>query len=144
MKISVDILCYNGCGYQEDALVPTTSLRDGFAICPRCGEWARRFFGYAGKIGVIFTPRTYGGETFASNEEERQFYKDNPGTVALVKGSTDERKVADRIRERAEASAKAQGFNDLDHRTSYYKTEMAKGWNPSQARIDKRARNKGR
>jgi hypothetical protein len=139
MRIAIDLLCYNGCGYQEDALVDRKQMRGTFVICPLCGEWARRFHGYAGKVGVVSTPKVVGGEVFHSNAEEAEFMKKH---VALVKGTPDEQRVADRIRGKAEELARRQGFRDLDDRTSYFKREMAKGWNPNEERRKVREANK--
>jgi putative FmdB family regulatory protein len=141
-----DYAC-RACGHvEEDEYVPQGAPVPDVLPCPVCSSLMRRGLGDFHLHGILWSGRNgpqasaQMGTTFNSNAEKREFLAGHPEVYELDRGSPDERRFADRTRERAEAAAKRQGFDGLEHRTRVLRAEMAKGWNPQAQRRAPRPR----
>lgn len=136
MAWSVHDLDCPACGLVTDALVDQASVSGNTAIC-ECGERADIVW-TAGPstIGIVSSGRNaprvskQAGRVFGSNREYRAFLKE--GHREYVKGSADERKLSDRLQERAEKQARREGFRDDEAKNRYVKQEIAKGAKPAK------------
>jgi hypothetical protein len=73
------------------------------------------------------------GARFETNAQKREFFKKNPQIKEMAKGSVDERKYADRLRNRAEDRAKRLGYKDLDDKRQFDRANRDKGVTTVQA-----------
>lgn len=129
-----DLLCPSCNTYSEDVLIPVDAER----LCPVCGAQAISKGVIVNTHGIVYSnteQNTQLGVTFTSNAERRaglkQLAEQTGGEVReYIKGSSDEQKLADRIREKAETSARKHGYRDLEDRNSRVRSEYNKGWRP--------------
>lgn len=109
----------------EDHLAPEKP-----AQCERCGQpIVVPVQEPAGVIGIVFSNVQTGhdGTVLDSNRAVREHAKKNPNIRAYSKGSPDEVRLRDRIRNRAEKVAKKQGYRDHEDKVTTLKKEDAKG-----------------
>jgi putative FmdB family regulatory protein len=98
--------------------------------CPECGEYLLivptpvAITGYTSskplEIGQI-------GKRFETNEEFRQYQRDNPD--AKILSATERRDHYDSVRNKVEATAKRQGFRSREHKTAVAKENKKRGVN---------------
>lgn len=115
-----DIICHEH-GFFEDVLLDSDAPR----CCPECGEPA--ISPPVIVFGVVDGEVTAAGRRFRSRSDKDAYLKAN-GINEFAKGSADDRRIADKARDRAEKAARRQGYNDLDHRNSVVRREVSKGW----------------
>jgi len=107
-----DMRCPEGCGYYSDIICRIRERNT--QICKSCGAY----------LIVVPTPiMTVGpmpskpltinqiGRSFNSNEEFRQYQRDNPD--AVMQTPEEFGRHRDKVRNKVEASARRQGFRDL-------------------------------
>ena len=115
------------CGeFFEDHLSPSHPT-----VCPDCGEpVSKQVQEPAGVIGIVSSNAKVNhqmGMVFTSNKQEREFFKRNPNIRELIKGSPDEIKFRDKVRGRAERSAKKQGYRDHEDKVTTLKKRRDAG-----------------
>ena len=120
------------CGtYVEDHLAPERPT-----VCEACGAETHVPPQLTSTVGIIWANQEANpqlGVTFESNAQKREFFKKNPGIREMSKGSPDERRFADRTRERAERKARRLGYVDLDDKKRFDRANKAKGLTTEQA-----------
>lgn len=128
-----DMKC-DGCGDEPEVL----RRHDQDVTCALCGHGPLRVVWKSapGLAGIIWSNQEDNkqlGVRFESNAQKREYFKANPQLREMSKGSTDERKFRDKLRERAEKKAKRLGFNDLDHKRRFDGENKSKGLTTEQA-----------
>lgn len=128
-----DMKC-DGCGDEPEIL----RRHDQDVPCVLCGHTYLRVIWKTapGLAGIIWSNQEDNkqlGVRFESNSQKRDYFKANPQLREMSKGSADERKFGDKLRERAEKKAKRLGFNDLDHKRRFDHENKSKGLTTAQA-----------
>jgi putative FmdB family regulatory protein len=116
-----DVRCTSGCGKNE-VYVP---LRDADNIvCPDCSGPAVRLVSPVLAIGALFSkPIEFGqiGKKFETNEQLRNYKKENPDAKFVQKDSKEWRSHYDSVRNHCDKKAKKQGFSDHEARGKFLK-----------------------
>jgi len=118
-----DVRCTAGCGKKE-VYVPLSEADKIF--CPDCTQPAVRLVSPVRTIGALFSkPIEYGqiGKSFSTNEEFRQYKRDNPDAKFVEKDSTEWRSHYDEVRNHCDKKAKQQGFRDHEDRGKFIKKQ---------------------
>jgi putative FmdB family regulatory protein len=128
-----DMKC-NGCGDEPEIFKKFSEE----VACALCGHspLVVMFKQAPSLAGIIFSNAEENkqlGVRFESNAEKREYFKKNPHIREMSKGSADERKFADRLRNKAEKKAKTLGFNDLDDKRRFHDKNRQKGLTTEQA-----------
>lgn len=98
------------------------------SICPECGSAVRvppANFATAGIIWSNVHRSDQLGVQIESNAQMRAFQKKNPNIYGFAKGSSDDRRIGDKIRNRAEKVARKQGYRDHEDKISTLKQQKA-------------------
>lgn len=118
--------------YSEDILISV----DDPKTCPVCGELCISKGIIINTNGIIYSNTEKSaqlGVEFTSNAEKRAYMELN-NLKEYDKGSSDERQLADRARNRAEVQAKRLGYSDLEDRNNRVQREYRAGWRPGRQR----------
>tara|TARA_R100000655_G_C2908066_1_gene180058 strand:- start:131 stop:571 length:441 start_codon:yes stop_codon:yes gene_type:complete len=110
------------CGLRED-VYQHHSKHD---TCPDCGAKVRVIVSPVPTHGIVFSNAEHSeqlGQTFHSNSEKRQFFKDNPNIVPFSKGSREDNDLKWKIENRREQTAKKHGFRDAEDHYKHMKKE---------------------
>lgn len=113
-----DMRCPEGDGYYPD-IICSIKMRHQQA-CPACGEFLVIVPPPISVVGPMPSkPLKIDqiGRSFESNEELRQYKRENPN--ARFQNKQEFRKHKDEVRERCERSARRQGFTDLEEKRSH-------------------------
>lgn len=116
-----DIDC-PACGYQEDVVCPP----DQRHTCPECGQAASMVPIMPRHVGIIWDNKevsTQLGRTFNSNKEKRDYLRTHPHVQEVSKGSSDDKRLRHKIRERAENIAVQRGFRSNHEYVSHIRKE---------------------
>lgn len=128
-----DMKC-DGCGDEPEVFRrPTEEV-----ACALCGHAPlRTIWKQAPALsGIIWSNQEHSkelGVRFETNAQKREYFKANPHIREMSKGSVDERKFADKLRNKAEKKAKRLGFNDLDDKRRFHEKNRSKGLTTDQA-----------
>ena len=122
-----DFKCPKGCGYYPDVYVPLKE--HGTTTCPSCSAVLETVISEVALIGPMPSKPlvvSHIGKTFESNSEFNEYQRKNPGWDILSPDSNAWKDHRDAAQEKAERTAKRQGYNDLEHKRSVRKEEKAK------------------
>jgi len=123
-----DYIC-EACGDEHEMLVSVAEYDK--QPCPSCGvgPMPRRIAAVMTVGPMPSKPidlSATAGVRFYSNEERRQFERDNPNVAFYSTKDSVWRKKKDRARENADRAAMRAGYNDIEHQRSVMKKEALK------------------
>lgn len=122
-----DFKCPDGCGYFNDIFVPLAE--HGKTTCPECQGLLTTVIGDVATIGPMPSkPLVVNqiGRSFDNGADWRQYQNENPGFEILSADSSAWEKHKTKVREKVEATARRQGFRDLEDRRQQKKKDKAK------------------
>lgn len=129
-----DFKCPDGCGYYSDIYVPLSE--HGTTTCPDCNKVMETVIGPVVTIGPMPSKPLVVkqvGRSFESDREWKAYQRDNPDCAIVSADSNAWREHRDTAYAKAEATARKQGYNDLEHKHTTRKKEKAK----KAGRLDK-------
>lgn len=129
-----DFKCPKGCGYYQDIYVPLSE--HGSTTCPDCSAVMETVIGPVATIGPMPSkPLVVAqvGRSFESDREWKKYQRDNPDCAIVSADSNAWRDHRDKAYAKAEATARKQGYNDLEHKRAVRKKDKAK----RSGRLDK-------
>jgi hypothetical protein len=118
-----DATCLS-CDWSEEDILSNTPPE----LCPSCGSLVHippAQFATAGIIWSNVHRSDQLGVQIESNAQMRAFQKENPNIYGFAKGSSDDIRIGDKIRNRAERVARKQGFRDHEDKISTLKKQKA-------------------
>lgn len=127
--------------YDYDCAACGEFIEDHFSAskpdtCEQCGQPIAVPPQLTCTVGIIWANQEDSkqlGVRFESNAQKREFFKQNPQLREMSKGSADDRRFGDRLRERAERKAKRLGYVDLEDKRRFDQRNRTKGLTTEQA-----------
>lgn len=118
-----DVKC-TVCFYEEEDVLAASPPE----VCGECGGKLHVPPAMFAPSGIIYSNVNRSdqlGAQIESNAQQRAFEKANPNVFGFAKGSSDDIRIGDKIRNRAEKVAKKQGFRDHEDKITTLKKQKA-------------------